>query len=167
MIGKKFLSGFKKNKVYIESLRVADLKLINFENGGMPKFALDLFKYITLFDIEAHYKQKKLNEKRQQRALRELGDASRVDELDSSFDEQDYEYAKIRKDINDWEKSLGPKLFKKIFACFTALSKNQDETTKRCHLYITEGSFIKNFPKQFGYKSDFLIGRFYYLMTGK
>lgn len=99
--------------------------------------------------------------------MRLFGDISRAEEFNSSSDELDAGFELIQKDINDWQNSLGPKLFKKVWACFAGLAKNQDETDKPCCLYVTEGSFAKNFPRQFGYKSEFLIGRFYYLMTGK
>ena len=66
MIGKKFLSSFKKNRTYIEFLRLSEFSDINFGTiSGYPKFALDLLQYITNIDVEAHYKQKALDKKRQ------------------------------------------------------------------------------------------------------
>ena len=59
VIGKKFLSGFKKNKIYIECLKFSEFKDIKFPIGGYPKFAIDFLKYMTLFDIEAHFNNKK------------------------------------------------------------------------------------------------------------
>lgn len=51
----------KKNKTYIEKLTLNDFKSIKFLHGGLPKFALDFFKYVTLFDIEQHYIEKNAN----------------------------------------------------------------------------------------------------------
>ena len=56
VIGKKFLSSFKKSRVYIESLKFAEFKDIKFEPDGYPRFAIDLLKYITLVDIEELHK---------------------------------------------------------------------------------------------------------------
>lgn len=39
IIEKKFLSGFKKNRYYIESLKLSDLKKIDFGQHGLPNFA--------------------------------------------------------------------------------------------------------------------------------
>lgn len=127
VIGKKFLSNFKKNKVYIESLKLSDLKTIPFENGGFPKFACDLFKYITLFDMEAFYEAKRKRYRREQKALKLFGDASRFEEFDSDEEQLDLKSRHLKKEIKAWEKSLGPKLIKKVFACFRGLCKNAED----------------------------------------
>ena len=44
--------------MYIESLKLSDFKKIDFLNG-YPRFAVDFFKYITLFDLDLHFAQKK------------------------------------------------------------------------------------------------------------
>lgn len=65
VIGKKFLSGFKKNRTYIEFLRIGEFADINFGTySGYPIFAIDLLKYITSIDVEDHYKKKALEKKR-------------------------------------------------------------------------------------------------------
>lgn len=56
VIGKKFLSGFKKNRFYIECLKFSDFKKIPFMPGGYARFAVDLMKYLTLFNLEEHFK---------------------------------------------------------------------------------------------------------------
>ena len=56
VIGKKFLSGFKKHRMYIEALKFSDFKKIPFGNGGYPDIAIDVFKYLTLFDLADHFK---------------------------------------------------------------------------------------------------------------
>ena len=66
MIGKKFLSAFKKSRVYIESIKFNEFKEIAFKPTGYPKFALDLLKYITLVDLEELYKAKRVEQKRQE-----------------------------------------------------------------------------------------------------
>ena len=48
----------KKNKTYIEKLNLSDFKSIKFLFGGLPKLALDFFKYVTLFDLEKYYIEK-------------------------------------------------------------------------------------------------------------
>lgn len=58
IIGKEFIKGMKKNKTYIEKLNLSDFKSIKFQYGGLPKLAIDFFKYVTLYDIEKHYIEK-------------------------------------------------------------------------------------------------------------
>jgi len=72
----------------------------------------------------------------------------------------------LQKEINSWKKGMGDKLFKKIFRGFQVLCKNSDEE-KQSQLYITEGSLIKNMPKLFGYKNEFIAKRFYSMMTNR
>jgi len=55
IIGKEFVRGMKKNKTYIEKLTFGDFKMIKFKLGNLPKFALDFFKYVTLYDVESHH----------------------------------------------------------------------------------------------------------------
>ena len=64
---------------------------------------------------------------------------------------------------------MGPKIFKKLFTAFCTLAKNGDDLEKKgeAGIFLTEGSIVKNLVKQFGYKSEFLAKRFYYLMTGR
>ena len=64
VIGKKFLSNFKKSRVYIESIKFSEFKEIAFKPDGYPKFAIDLLKYITLVDLGEQYRLKRLEQKR-------------------------------------------------------------------------------------------------------
>ena len=59
VINRRFLMGFKKNKTYIEALRVSDFKRIDFgnENGGLPVIVRDVFKYLALVDIDTICKE--------------------------------------------------------------------------------------------------------------
>jgi len=66
VIGKKFLSAFKKSRVYIEAIKFAEFKEIQFKPCGYPKFALDLLKYITLVDLEEMFKVRRIEQKRQE-----------------------------------------------------------------------------------------------------
>ncbi len=51
--------GFKKNKIYIEALRISDFKRIDFgkEQGGLPVIVRDVFKYLALIDIDTICKE--------------------------------------------------------------------------------------------------------------
>jgi hypothetical protein len=103
-----------------------------------------------------------------------FGDASKVDELDSDWDENEtfnaksIEHRNIQREITRWKTSLGPKIFKKVFTAFCTLAKNGEELDRKgeAGIFLTENSIMKNLVKQFGYKSEFLAKRFYYLMTG-
>jgi hypothetical protein len=70
VINRRFLYGFKKNKTYIEALRIADFKKIDFDQqaGGLPVIVRDIFKYIALIDIEEICKQQIRKQKMQQKA---------------------------------------------------------------------------------------------------
>jgi hypothetical protein len=59
VIGKKFLSGFKKNKTYIEYLKFSEFAEIPFGTcSGYPRMANDLVKYLTNIDVEEFYRLK-------------------------------------------------------------------------------------------------------------
>jgi hypothetical protein len=60
VIGKKFLSNFKKTRVYIESIKFSEFKDIAFKPDSYPKFAVDLLKYITLVDLSEIYRVKRI-----------------------------------------------------------------------------------------------------------
>ena len=60
---------------------------------------------------------------------------------------------------------MGSKLFKRLFTGFRTLSKNPEETSKS-KIFISEYSISKNLSRLFGYKSEFIAKRLYYLMTG-
>jgi hypothetical protein len=91
VINRRFLYGFKKNRTYIEALRIADFKKIDFDRqtGGLPVIVKDIFKYIALIDIEDCCKQEIRKQRMSQKALLVFGDASKVDELDSDWDENE------------------------------------------------------------------------------
>ena len=88
-----------------------------------------------------------------QKALELFGDAGKVDELDSSWEDNeekkyDAHIGWIESEITSWRKSLGNKLFNKIFACFTCLSKNPEDASKgEAYLFITENSLVMNLPR--------------------
>lgn len=91
VINRRFLHGFKKNRTYIEALRVADFKKIDFDKqtGGLPVIVKDIFKYIALIDINECCKQEIRKQRMQQKALELFGDASKVDDLESNWDENE------------------------------------------------------------------------------
>ena len=63
IIGKQFVKGMKKRKTYIEKLNAERFKAIKFPNsGGFPKFAIDFFKHVCLFDLEEFYFNKRQEE---------------------------------------------------------------------------------------------------------
>ncbi len=128
------MSGFKKNRTYIEFLRLSEFADINFGTSShYPQFAVDLLKYITTVDIEAHYRKKELEKKRQ--AVIDAGlDVSikpkilttlLQPDMYSTFDTcQNEKVDMLQKEIDSWKEGMGLKMFTKVFRGFRALCKN-------------------------------------------